>query len=63
MDVVLTRLPTQVLNMRPAEILGMVEEAAGTRMFEEKKEKALRTIAKKDKKVQELTALLEESTY
>ena len=60
MDLVLTRLPTQVLNMRPAEILGMVEEAAGTRMFEEKKEKALRTIAKKDKKVQELTALLEE---
>ncbi|TBU44815.1 condensin complex subunit SMC2 [Dichomitus squalens] len=51
---------TKVLNMRPAEILGMVEEAAGTRMFEEKKEKALRTITKKDKKVQELTALLEE---
>lgn len=46
--------------MRPAEILGMVEEAAGTRMFEERKEKALRTIAKKEKRVQEITTLLTE---
>ena len=46
--------------MKPAEILGMVEEAAGTRMFEEKKEKALRTIAKKDKKVDELKATIDE---
>ncbi|KAJ8474142.1 hypothetical protein ONZ51_g7411 [Trametes cubensis] len=51
---------TKVLNMRPAEILGMVEEAAGTRMFEERKEKALRTIAKKEKRVQEITTLLTE---
>ncbi|PIL32520.1 hypothetical protein GSI_05223 [Ganoderma sinense ZZ0214-1] len=51
---------TKVLNMKPAEILGMVEEAAGTRMFEEKKEKALRTIAKKDKKVDELKATIDE---
>ncbi len=46
--------------MKPAEILGMVEEAAGTRMFEEKKEKALRTIAKKDKKVEEFKAMIDE---
>lgn len=45
---------TKVLNMKPPEILGMVEEAAGTRMFEDRKEKALKTIAKKDKKVEEL---------
>ncbi|KAM5541582.1 hypothetical protein V8D89_004772 [Ganoderma adspersum] len=51
---------TKVLNMKPGEILGMVEEAAGTRMFEEKKEKALRTIAKKDKKVDELKATIDE---
>lgn len=49
---------TKVLNMRPAEILGMVEEAAGTRMFEERKDKAARTMAKKDKKVQEYAGLL-----
>ncbi|KAI8976364.1 condensin complex subunit SMC2 [Trametes punicea] len=51
---------TKVLNMRPAEILGMVEEAAGTRMFEERKEKALKTIAKKEKRVQEITSWLTE---
>jgi len=47
----------QVLNMRPQEILGMVEEAAGTRMFEDRKEKAKRTMGKKDKKVQEITSV------
>ena len=44
--------------MRPQEILGMVEEASGTRMFEERKDKAKRTMDKKDKRVQEITALL-----
>jgi len=33
--------------MRPKEILGMVEEAAGTRMFEERKDKAKRRWARK----------------
>ncbi|KAK1922323.1 RecF/RecN/SMC [Papiliotrema laurentii] len=51
---------TKVLNMKPAEILGMVEEAAGTRMFEERKEKAVKTMAKKDKKVEEIESLLRE---
>ncbi|RSH91525.1 Structural maintenance of chromosomes protein 2 [Saitozyma podzolica] len=51
---------TKVLNMKPAEILGMVEEAAGTRMFEERKEKAMKTMAKKDKKVEEIESLLRE---
>ncbi|KAF7375113.1 Structural maintenance of chromosomes protein [Mycena sanguinolenta] len=51
---------TKVLNMRPQEILGMVEEAAGTRMFEERKDKAIKTMSKKDKKVQEITSLLGE---
>ncbi|KAJ6544185.1 condensin complex subunit SMC2 [Mycena capillaripes] len=51
---------TKVLNMRPQEILGMVEEAAGTRMFEDRKDKAIKTMSKKDKKVQEITSLLAE---
>ncbi|KAF8059920.1 condensin complex subunit SMC2 [Lyophyllum atratum] len=51
---------TKVLNMRPQEILGMVEEAAGTRMFEERKERAIKTMAKKDKRVQEILSLLRE---
>ena len=46
--------------MRPQEILGMVEEAAGTRMFEERKEKAHKTMDKKEKRVLEITSLLEE---
>ena len=41
---------TKVLNMKPPEVLAMIEEAAGIRMFEERKEKALKTIAKKEKK-------------
>lgn len=46
--------------MRPPEILGLIEEAAGTRMYEERKDKARKTMAKKEKRVQEITALLEE---
>ena len=51
---------TKVLNMRPQEILGMVEEAAGTRMFEERKDKAKKTMDKKEKRVDEINALLAE---
>ena len=38
----------------------MVEEAAGTRMFEERKDKAKKTMGKKEKRVNEITALLAE---
>ncbi|KAJ1909645.1 Structural maintenance of chromosomes protein 2, partial [Tieghemiomyces parasiticus] len=51
---------TQVLNMKAPEILSMIEEAAGTRMFEERKEKAHKTMTKKEKKVEEITAILNE---
>lgn len=51
---------TKVLNMKPAEILSMIEEAAGTRMFEDRKDKAIKTIAKKEMKVKEITTLLKE---
>ena len=51
---------TKVLNMKPVEILAMIEEAAGTRMFEDRKEKAHKTMAKKEMKVQEITDLLRE---
>ncbi|KAJ2474026.1 Structural maintenance of chromosomes protein 2 [Coemansia sp. RSA 2322] len=51
---------TQVLNMQPPEILAMIEEAAGTRMFEERKDKAQKTMAKKDKKVEEISSILTE---
>ena len=51
---------TKVLNMKPHEILSMLEEAAGTRMYESKKEAALKTLDKKQTKVDEIDKLLEE---
>jgi structural maintenance of chromosome 2 len=48
----------QVLNMKAKEILAMLEEAAGTRMFEDRRDKAYKTMAKKETKVQELAELL-----
>lgn len=46
--------------MRPQEILGLVEEAAGTRMYEDRKDKAKKTMTKKDKRLAEITSMLEE---
>lgn len=51
---------TKVLNMKPTEILSMVEEAAGTRMFEDRKVKAFATMAKKERKVEEINTILRE---
>ncbi|XP_045527615.1 structural maintenance of chromosomes protein 2 isoform X1 [Pieris brassicae] len=51
---------TKVLNMKPPEILSMVEEAAGTRMYETKKQGAQKTIEKKDAKLRELNDIIRE---
>lgn len=51
---------TKVINMKPPEVLAMIEEAAGTKMYENKKEAALKTIEKKERKVDEINSLLEE---
>ncbi|URD77883.1 structural maintenance of chromosomes protein [Musa troglodytarum] len=51
---------TKVLNMKPPEILSMLEEAAGTRMYEMKKESALKTLDKKQSKVAEIDRLLDQ---
>ncbi|KAM3479397.1 hypothetical protein MY5147_001713 [Beauveria neobassiana] len=51
---------TKVLNMKAVEILAMIEEAAGTRMFEDRRDKALKTMAKKEVKLQELRELLKD---
>ena len=45
---------TKVLNMKPAEILGLLEEASGTKMYEAKKQVALKTLEKKQVKVEEI---------
>lgn len=49
---------TKVLNMKPQETLSMLEEAAGTRMYEMKKEGALKTLEKKQMKVDEIDNVL-----
>ncbi|KAM7165657.1 structural maintenance of chromosomes protein 2 isoform 1-T2 [Macrochelys suwanniensis] len=51
---------TKVLNMKPPEILAMIEEAAGTRMYECKKIAAQKTIEKKEAKLKEIKTILEE---
>uniref|UniRef100_A0A672G3W3 Structural maintenance of chromosomes protein n=1 Tax=Salarias fasciatus TaxID=181472 RepID=A0A672G3W3_SALFA len=52
---------TKVLNMKPPEILAMIEEAAGTRMYECKKISAQKTIEKKEAKLKEINT--ERSSY
>lgn len=47
--------------MKAHEILSMVEEAAGTRLFETKKEQVRRTIEKKDSKLVEIEQIIAES--
>uniref|UniRef100_A0A6Q2XGE5 SMC hinge domain-containing protein n=1 Tax=Esox lucius TaxID=8010 RepID=A0A6Q2XGE5_ESOLU len=51
---------TKVLNMKPPEILAMIEEAAGTRMYECKKISAQKTIEKKEAKLKEIQTILNE---
>ncbi|XP_011018333.1 PREDICTED: structural maintenance of chromosomes protein 2-1-like [Populus euphratica] len=54
---------TKVLNMKPPEILSMLEEAAGTRMYETKKESALKILEKKQSKVVEINKLLDQEIF
>ena len=51
---------TKVLNMKPPEILSMIEEAAGTKMYENKKQQALKTLSKKESKLVEINTLVNE---
>lgn len=46
--------------MKPPEILGMIEEAAGTRMYETKKKQAQTTMEKKQAKVDEINKTMDE---
>ena len=44
----------KVLNASPPQILDMLEEAAGTRVYESKKQNALKTIDKKELKIKDI---------
>ncbi|KAK6626686.1 hypothetical protein RUM44_009162 [Polyplax serrata] len=52
---------TKVLNMKPLEILSMIEEAAGTRMFESKKQQAEKTLEKKDAKLAQIDEIVNDN--
>ncbi|EFJ41565.1 structural maintenance of chromosomes protein 2 [Volvox carteri f. nagariensis] len=45
---------TKVLNMKPPEILSLLEEASGTKMYEKKKQNALKTLEKKQARLEEI---------
>ena len=60
MNIIIQGHITKVLNMKPIEILGMVEEACGTRLYEVKKSQAEKTMEKKDSKVNEINKILKE---
>ena len=49
---------TKVINMKPVEILGLIEEAAGTSLYQHKREQALNHIKKKDMKLAEIDNIL-----
>lgn len=51
---------TKVINMKPPEILGLIEEAAGISLYQTKKEQTLALIKKKDLKLQEINKILDE---
>jgi len=51
---------TKVLNMKPPEILSMIEEAAGTKMYDNKKRQALKTLEKKEMKITEMNSIVSE---
>ena len=50
----------QVVNMKPIEILGLMEEAAGTSSFQIKRESSLKMIKKKQNKLDEINKVLAE---
>lgn len=51
---------TKVLNMKPLEILSMIEEAAGTNMYESKKRSLELTVDRKDSKLKEMRDVADE---
>ncbi|GIQ89925.1 structural maintenance of chromosomes Smc2, partial [Kipferlia bialata] len=50
----------QMVNSKPLELLGLIEEAAGTRAFDTERKRAETKITSKDKRLAEVEAILEE---
>lgn len=52
---------TKVLNMKPLEILSMIEEAVGSKMFDQKMLKSMQIFQKKSEKLTEFQSHLDET--
>jgi len=50
----------QVVHMKPIEILGLLEEAAGTGIYQIRKESSLKIMKKKENKLEEISKILNE---
>lgn len=50
---------TKIINLKPGELIGMLEETAGTSLYNEKKREASRTIEKKEEKLKQVNELIE----
>ncbi|KAL8428668.1 hypothetical protein Efla_002931 [Eimeria flavescens] len=51
---------TKVINMKPKELLGLIEEVSGTRMYEIKRANAVKLVEKKEQKLSEIQSVLSE---
>ena len=51
---------TQVIKMKPQEILGLIEEASGTSLYVSKRKESLEHIRKKEAKIEETDRILKE---
>ena len=49
---------TKVINMKPVEILGLIEEAAGTSHYQNKSQQALQHLRRKDLKLAEIESIM-----
>ena len=52
---------TKVVNMKPVEILGLLEETSGTSIYESKKDSSIKLIKKKENKLEEIQKLISEN--
>ncbi|GFE54495.1 SMC N terminal domain-containing protein [Babesia ovis] len=51
---------TKVVNMKPKELLALIEEASGTRIYENKRAAAMKLIQRKNQKLEEIEKILKE---
>uniref|UniRef100_A0A8C9GH40 Structural maintenance of chromosomes protein 2-like n=1 Tax=Piliocolobus tephrosceles TaxID=591936 RepID=A0A8C9GH40_9PRIM len=51
---------TKVINMKPIELLGLIEESSGTKLYEVKRTNAIKLMVKKEQKLNEINNVLVE---